>query len=86
MAPNYLLYGGVAVGVSVSVLVYMWQNDTKFFYNGKPGFTYFKWLQWKFMPRYKDQSPLPEDYDNLSKEDKAVLDGARARVAAKSGY
>jgi hypothetical protein len=86
MAPNYVLYGGVAVGVSVSVLVYMWMNDTKYFYNGKPGLTYFTWLKWKFMPAYKDRSVLPEDYDNLSKEDKAILDGARARAATKSGY
>jgi hypothetical protein len=71
--PNYVLYGGVAVGVSVGVLVYMWQNDTKYFYNGKPGFTYYKWLQWKFMAKYKDVSPSLQDYDNLTKDEKVVV-------------
>ena len=84
MAPtNYVLYGGAAVGVSVAVLVYMWQNDTKFFYGGKPGFTYFKWLQWKFLPKYKDVNPTLKDYDNLSKDEKVVV---AALSAGRAGY
>lgn len=87
---TYLVVGGVAV--SGAVVYYMYTKDEKFFFNGKPGFTFGKWLKWQVMPVYRNSSPGPTDWDNISKEDQAIIDRqfsvppSSATIRPSSGY
>lgn len=69
---TYIIGGGLAVS---GIVVYnMYLKDTRFYFNGQPGFTFSKWLFWQIAPVHKNALPGPKDYDNISKEDRAIID------------